>query len=322
MRNIEEAIANLSALSEYYQSLYEDYIAEAMLAKAQMEKTQELLSDLWQRQEKNCGTEANLLAHQEREEPEALISSNEVDNLSANGNGKADKKEPPLERDEEEAVEIKTLQRSLSALDEGLSVLKKIFTAEEGKTLHLTFLQKSLSQKLEREVSQEEAELYLNQAVERGYCQRDEYDRHCYWSAKADDTSELSFKNLLGDLYSPQSEEANASTLPTEEEAGEAEPKDNSTNRQRQKTYGLPPSSKIKERLIDTLVELMRQRTPEEVSISDVVDYLYTPKQQQKWSKATRYKVRTSISNALARDSYLGKKWERVRTGVYRGLVG
>jgi hypothetical protein len=51
------------------------------------------------------------------------------------------------------------------------------------------------------------------------------------------------------------------------------------------------------------------------------MNYLYSTAEQENWSKETKDKVRSSISNVLSRKTYLNKEWKRIKTGTYQPIV-
>lgn len=83
----------------------------------------------------------------------------------------------------------------------------------------------------------------------------------------------------------------------------------------------MPPSPKLRETLVETIQEYMGQTNVRRFSITDVIDYLYSQKERDSWSKGTRNKVRSCISNLLSRKAYLDKYWKRVKPGLYRAIV-
>ncbi|WP_036487444.1 hypothetical protein [Myxosarcina sp. GI1] len=91
-------------------------------------------------------------------------------------------------------------------------------------------------------------------------------------------------------------------------------------NAQRKKPYNLPPSSKLKVTLLKTVKGFLAEHKLDVFTSQDIIDYLYTKKQQSNWSKNQLTKVRQAIGNVLGRDSYLGTEWERVKLGTYRAL--
>ncbi len=89
---------------------------------------------------------------------------------------------------------------------------------------------------------------------------------------------------------------------------------------QRKKLYNLPPSSKLKVTLLKTVKGFLAEHKLDVFTSQDIIDYLYSKKQQSNWSKDRVTKIRQAIGNVLGRDSYLGTEWERVKLGTYRAL--
>jgi hypothetical protein len=82
----------------------------------------------------------------------------------------------------------------------------------------------------------------------------------------------------------------------------------------------LPPSTKLKPTLLQTVTQYIANCTPQRFSIEDLLNYLYTPKQQSKWSPAKKNQVRSCLANVLGRKAYLNTHWSRIKPGVYQPL--
>ena len=64
--------------------------------------------------------------------------------------------------------------------------------------------------------------------------------------------------------------------------------------------YKLPPSSKLRVTLLETIQEYLKQKNPLRFSIENVMNYLYSTAEQENWSKETRDKVRSSVRLVVA----------------------
>jgi Txe/YoeB family toxin of Txe-Axe toxin-antitoxin module len=271
METLERSIASLSELVEYYQRLYERYLNEAMRAKAQLEKTQELLEDLWSRQ-------TNEFSRMVRSS-----SDNRADVLEA---ATEPRRESIKEQENSRAVstplgETEDLVRQ-ERLERAIVTLKNILKSEKETTLHKNYLSKRLSEENGEELSESELIGCLEQLSAEGICRQDEYDKNCYRSV---------FKETDSVKVNP-------------------------------KTLSLPPTSKIETTLTAAIVGVMNRKKDQQLSNQDLIDYLYSEKQQKRWSSVTKEKVSKSISSVLSDKRFLGKKWLRLERGLYLSLGG
>lgn len=282
----EMAIDSLTHLESYYQSRYEYYLAMATVAKEHRERVGLLLQDL-------------LRVENYR------VESSSIGDRRVNGQVNLEwtslRESKVEERNASESAE--QMKRFLEEISLAMSAIESIVDADSGKTLHTSYLHQRLNLELERELSVELVELYLEEAVTRGYLERD-FDRSCYrvrltdWEAQGDlkQNEDVVDETVLNQGASP-----NVSSS--------------------KKPYELPPSSKLKPTLLETISHYIARHHPKRFSIDDIANYLYSPKQQSDWPQDTRNKVRTCISNVLGRKAYLGKYWSRVQPGVYRPLT-
>jgi hypothetical protein len=202
------------------------------------------------------------------------------------------------------------MKKFLEEISLAMSAIESIVDADSGKTLHTSYLHQRLNLELERELSVELVELYLEEAVTKGYLEQDEFDRSCYRARSTD--LEAQGDRLAVAVVQQNEDVVNETVL----DRG-ASPNVSSSK----KPYELPPSSKLKPTLLETISHYIARHHPKSFSIDDIANYLYPSKQQSDWSQGTRNKVRTCISNVLGRKAYLGKYWSRVQPGVYRPLT-
>ncbi len=343
-QELETAIFSLQQLKHDYQSRYEHYLALAMEAKEHRERIELLLQDLCWRETDSSRPylgESSLIARepdprltdspirQTSKPDENSLSDVSVRNGQVSGITSPHDLSSGDEREElltssasSEAVsvtddvdidsssvstEVEQMSRFLEALSSAMSVLKTVFSSDSEKTLHTSYLHKILNQKLEQELGAELVELYLNEAITRGYIEQDDGDPHCYIVKPQSD--------IITDTSAKQKEDSSLDVVQDNQRLRNSNP-----NNQSRKLYKLPSSSKLKRTLLETVNGYIVKCSPKRFSIEDVVNYLYPEKQQLDWSKTTRIKVYQAIANALGRKAYLGKEWQRIEPGVYRPL--
>ena len=283
------AIDSLTHLESYYQSRYEYYLAMATEAKEHRERVGLLLQDLLRVE--NYRVESSSISDRRVNLELSSLEESKVEESNAS----------------ESAEQMK---RFLEEISLAMSVIKSIVDADSGKTLHTSYLHQTLNLELERELSVELVELYLEEAVTRGYLEQDEGDRSCYRARSTD--LEAQGDRLAAAVVKQNEDVVDKTVL----DRGASSNVSSST-----KPYELPPSSKLKPTLLETISHYIAQHHPKSFSIDDIANYLYPSKQQSDWSQSTRNKVRTCISNVLGRKAYLGKYWSRVQPGVYRPLA-
>ena len=295
----EMAIDSLTHLESYYQSRYEYYLAMATEAKENRERVGLLLQDLLRVE--NYRVELSSIG--DRTLNQSTISERRVNlELSSLRESKVE------ERNASESAE--QMKRFLEEISFAMSVIESIVNADSGKTLHTSYLHQRLNLELEREPSVELVELYLEEAVTRGYLEQDEFDRSCYRARSTD--LEAQGDRLAVAVVKQNENVVNETVLNQKASLNVSSSK---------KPYELPPSSKLKPTLLETISHYIARHHPKRFSIDDIANYLYPSKEQSNWSQGTRNKVRTCISNVLGRKAYLGKYWSRVQPGVYRPLT-
>lgn len=279
----EAMISSLSHLQGYYQSRYEHYLAMATEAKEHRERVSLLVQDL--------------LAHSSQEEIyvmekphnhqsiEALPPPSSPTELSLDP-------DPVVEEDSFGALDVELMRKFLDSLSQAMSAIESVSKSDSGKTLHQSYLHKILNLELKTELGADLVELYLEEAITRGYLKLDEFDSSCYIAQSYHNSS-----NSMTDL-----------------------PKKPPKSLANRKPYDLPPSNKLKSTLLETIRLFIADCSPTRFSIEDVINYLYPQPQQSGWSQTKKNKVRSSISNVLGRKAYLGKQWQRIRPGIYQPL--
>ena len=298
----EAMINSLSQLQGYYQSRYEHYLAMATEAKEHRERVSLLLQDL--------------LAHSSHEENYLMEKPDNNQSIEAksldNGRGSpllSSASPTELDEDSSGALDVEQKRKFLDSVSQAMLVIESVSKSDSGKTLHQSYLHKILNLELKTELSVDLVELYLQEAITRGYLKLDEFDSSCYI---AQGYSNLS--NSMTDLPKKQNKSAECTPLAT----GNALPVGRGlANR---KPYDLPPSNKLKPTLLETIRLFIAECSPTRFSIEDVINYLYPQEQQSSWSQSKKNKVRSSISNVLGRKAYLGKQWRRIRPGIYQPL--
>ena len=258
----------------------------------------------------------DLLAHSSHEENYLMEKPDNNQSIEAksldNGRGSpllSSASPTELDEDSSGALDVEQKRKFLDSVSQAMLVIESVSKSDSGKTLHQSYLHKILNLELKTELSVDLVELYLQEAITRGYLKLDEFDSSCYI---AQGYSNLS--NSMTDLPKKQNKSAECTPLAT----GNALPVGRGlANR---KPYDLPPSNKLKPTLLETIRLFIAECSPTRFSIEDVINYLYPQEQQSSWSQSKKNKVRSSISNVLGRKAYLGKQWRRIRPGIYQPL--
>ena len=306
----EATIDSLTHLESYYQLRYEHYLAMATEAKEHRERVGLLLQDLYRNVltlENNSIESSSVNGQQNNESKErrgsndekasSLLPSTESpsslkgDSITANGEVE----------ESSAAVAPEQMKKFLSDLSIAMSVIESVSNSDSGKTLHQNYLHHLINRELNIELSEELVELYLEEAVIRGYLELDEFDNSCYRGKPKSDSfgqvSELPLEDLATD---------------------KAIDNEQLSPRESTKPYDLPESDKLKPTLFETIEGYIALNPNKRFSIDDVINYLYPQHTQLDWDKALKNKVRASISNVLGRKAYLDEHWSRIKPGVYR----
>ena len=289
MEKPTSAVSSLVKLRSYYQSQYEHYLAKATASKENKERVSLLLQDL-------AGSEIVSEAFWEEDyEPETehfqqVREKAEMVLDSASSTGE----EEDFEDNVETVNDTDRVIEALKASHQALEIIGSVSESETGKTLHLNYFQKLLEQEMSRSIDLEIVKLYLDEAISRGYLERDRFDPNCYRAVSS----------------APKSKKEE------EVEGGELE----NSSSTRSYAYKLPPSSKLKATLLETIRHYMESETPRRFSILNVINYLYSTAEQQSWSRQTKNQVGSCISNVLSRKAYLNKQWKRIKPGMYQPI--
>jgi hypothetical protein len=319
MKKPSDAISSLVQLRSYYQSQYEHYLAKATASKENRERVSLLLQDL-------SGSEAVEEAFWEADlyEPETdssrqIPEQTEVVLDLANSRGEE-------EEEDDTDVDITRTVEAIEALNQAIEIIVSISESETGKTLHLNYFQKLLSEEMSSSLNSEIVKLYLDEGIKRGYLEKDAFDPNCYRANKPRSRrvkDALIGSNRTGEVeFFEQPHEFRESEDTSEgSRLAVANYQEEKSTLTRAYAYKLPPSSKLKVTLLETIQGYLKQKNPLRFSIENVMNYLYSTAEQENWSKETKDKVRSSISNVLSRKTYLNKEWKRIKTGTYQPIV-
>ena len=311
-------IDSLTHLESYYQSKYEHYLAMATEAKENRERVELLLLDLGRdvssfednsiESSLSNGRPHNGSASHRSLDPERVIQELPQAEPSPPASSVVDE-----ERSNPSSVE--QMKRWTLDLFKAMSVIESVSNSDSGKALHQNYLHHLINRKLDIELSEELVELYLEEAIRRGYLELDEFDNNCYVAKAKNNSKSEAFIEQNGQLTG-RSEAA--TPCPKENIAKRSVTTVRLSGRESGKSYNLPPSDKLKPTLLETIEQYINKCSPKRFSIEDVINYLYPQKQQLDWSQTKKNKVRSCISNVLGRKAYLGKHWSRIKPGVYR----
>ena len=294
----ETAINSLKDLESYYQSKYEYYLALATEASSNRERVRLLLLDL-----------AKNVSYPEYQ---GLIENKQVDlNLPRVEQSKLFE----LTKDEKEDSSVNRssdfqpfkLKEVLGGLSQAINAIEFAGKLDQGKSLHKSYLHSLLNRELSQELSAEIVELYLDEAVNRGLIKRDEFDNQCYVAV------------LNNDILNKNSAQSNENSEEAQKQQ-KAQPRPGGTKQIKTKHRNLPPSSKLKLTLLQTVEQYIAESSPTSFSAEDVINYLYSTEQQTKWSQGRTRKIKASIFNVLCRKAYVDIYWKRVESGVYQPL--
>ena len=334
-------IDSLTQLEGYYQSKYEYYLAMATEAKENKERVGLLLLDL-DRDVPSYEDSSIRSSLSDGRATQALEpSSRDAPSRSHNGSAphrsldperaiqelpQAKPSEPAssvpyghqtIDEEGETPSSVEQMKRWTLDLFKAMSVIESVSNSDSGKALHQNYLHHLINRELDIELSEELVELYLEEAIRRGYLEPDEFNNDCYIAKSNNDLSSEALLEQNGQLTGRP-----PATTPCPHEEEDLAIDSVTTNRlsgkKSNKPYELPPSDKLKPTLLSTVEGYIEENRPKRFSIDDVVNYLYPQSVQSDWNKVQRNKVRTSISNVLSRKGYLGKYWSRIKPGVYR----
>ena len=299
----ETVVDSLIRLESYYQSKYEHYLAMATETREHKERVGLLLLDLGRDvedfEDKSIRSSLsdrrlrNGSALHRRSDPEKVIQKLPQAEPSEAAFGVVDEKKS-------DPGSISQIKKWTLNLFEAMSVIESVSNLDSSKTLHQNYLHHLLNTELEQELSVELVELYLSEAIRRGYLKPDEFNNNCY-------------------IALPKDENGTSANIEQNQNLAKEEATTDRLDRGKSnKFYDLPPSKRLKPTLLLTINQYIASDRPKRFSIDDVVNYLYPQPIQSNWDKTLKHKVRTSISNVLGRKAYLGKYWSRIRPGLYR----
>ena len=310
---LAKAFESLQKLEHHYKTQYEEYIAKALAAKANLDRLEVLLKDL--------SSQLSLYPQQQESflefepEPESINGNREQLELDWMGALVEDTKPDP----EPEQSDDKTKNQEISHREfvklssQVMPILESIFAQDVGKKLHLSYLHKAVNQKSLLDLSQDTVGLFLEEAIALGYCERDSYDKSCYYSVSEP-------KTLLQEALRNNPYKRTLEKKAKDEEVKEKQQLlEEESVTKREPTRSLPSSPRVKMSIADTIIGYITECQPKTFSIQDVVNYLYSPTQQQQWSGIQRKQIITSISNSLRGTKE--KQWKRINPGVYQPLL-
>ena len=331
----EATIDSLTNLEGYYQSRYEYYLAMATEAKENRERVGLLLLDLgrdvltsFDSEASHSSKDIQKMGVEQKRETRPFAPDERV-------NFELPQTDSPKELESAIAVVDKeSLAESVSQMKEwtlslakAMSIIESVSNSDSGKALHKNYLHHVINAEFEQKLSSELVELYLEEAVRRGYLELDEFDNNCYRGIKNDSNSEASVERSNMDSKDGESHSAKLLLIePLDSNVTSDRLSEEATNTKQSqirsgKLYDLPESDKLKPTLFETIEGYIALNRPKRFSIDDVINYLYPQDTQLNWDKALENKVRASISNVLSRKPYLGKQWTRIKPGVYRPLT-
>ncbi len=308
------AVESLAKLEHHYKSQYEDYLAKALAAKANLDRLEILLKDLSSQIALYPEEQESFLEFEPEEE--SLTGSREQLELDWMGALIEDDSKPDAEPDKSDD---KTENQEISHREfvelssQVMPILESIFDLELGRTLHINYLQKKVNQKIKLDLTTETVQLYLDEAIKRGYCGRDIYDSNCYVSV-------LEPKTLVKEPFTDNPYKRTYERKTRNEEVKEKQQQNQEESVTLTKpTHNLPPNPRVKMTVPDTIMGYIAECQPKTFTHEDVLNYLYSDGEQKRWSEAQTKKVIKSIRGGLSHGN--NRNWIRVRAGVYKPLL-
>ena len=314
----EAAISSLTHLESYYQSRYEYYLAMATEAKENRERVGLLLLDLsrdlspFPRQEALHLDRDIQKTGMEQNQDRSFARKDEKTNLELPQTNHKEISQIAVVDEETIAPSVSQMKEWTLSLAKAMSIIESVSNSDSGKTLHKNYLRHAIDAEFEQKLSPELVELYLEEAVRQGYLELDESDNNCYRGTKNNSNSEASVEPL-------DSNTSNRSSKSPSKRTGKAIKKNSQIKSA--KPYNLPESDKLKPTLFETIDEYITLNRPKRFTINDIINYLYPQDIQSNWDKDLNNKIRCSISNVLCRKPYIGKRWRRIKLGVYQPLT-
>ena len=319
----EAAISSLTHLESYYQSRYEYYLAMATEAKENKERVSLLLLDLGRDvssyEDNSNGSGLGDGRQTNGSAPERSLDPSRVIQELPQADPDMTRSSPAstvVDRERSDLSSVEQMKRWMLDLGRVMSVIESVSNSDSGKALHQNYLHYLLNRELEQELSVELVELYLEEAIERGYLEPDEFNDDCYIAKSKSET--LQEQNEENDLAI---DSVTTNRLSGRKTKGASPQLGSGARVARNKPYDLPKSDKLEPTLLSTIEQYIESKRPKRFSIDDVINYLYPQSVQLDWDKVQKNKVRASISNILGRKAYLGKYWTRIKPGVYRPKI-
>ena len=217
-------IDSLTQLEGYYQSKYEYYLAMATEAKENKERVGLLLLDL----DRNvsdyedssigsslsdgratqalelCSRDAPSRSHNRSASHRSLDPERAIQELP-----QAKPSEPTsfvaaghqiVDGEGETLSSVEQMKRWTLDLFKAMSVIESVSNSDSGKALHQNYLHHLINRKLDIELSEELVELYLEEAIRRGYLEPDEFNNDCYIAKSNNDLSSEALLEQNGQL--------------------------------------------------------------------------------------------------------------------------
>ena len=297
----QTAIESLKDLESYYQSRYEYYLAKATEASEYKEHVKLLIVDL---------KYTLYLEHQtvvENQQVAPQLFQDKGKQLSGSREDEIEKLVDEENKDRNEPSSLPKIKELIEGLSQAMEAIKLTCELDSGKSLHKSYLHKKLNHQLSQELSVEMVDLYLDEAVNRGLIERDRFDKQCYIAVMNNQNNQISTNDLAQRNGHSGEQQKQQKT----------QGRKRRSQKKRTKYRNLPFSARLKLTLQETVRHYIADLSPERFSAEDVINYLYSTEQQEKWTHNNVRKIKVSIFNVLSRKEYLDKYWKRVEPGTY-----
>ncbi|MBE9044539.1 hypothetical protein IQ255_08990 [Pleurocapsales cyanobacterium LEGE 10410] len=137
---------------------------------------------------------------------------------------------------------VEQMRRWTLDLFKAMSVIESVSNSDSGKALHQNYLHHLINRELDIELSSELVELYLEEAIRRGYLEPDEFNNNCYIAKSKDEA------------FLEQNED--------EDLAIDSVTINRFSGRKSNKPCDLPPSDKLKPTLLSTIEGYIEENRP------------------------------------------------------------
>ena len=261
----EATIDSLTHLESYYQSRYEHYLAMATEAKENRERVGLLLLDLGRDvsypdnlveskrtshgSQRSYDPVSSLINRQQKLEADSHQSlDNQRVNLELPQAKPEIESSPPAVIDEEKEASSSVEQMKRWTLDlfKAMSVIESVSNSDSGKALHQNYLHHLINRELNIELNEELVELYLEEAIRRGYLEPDEFNNDCYIAKPNNNSSsETAFVEQNENIATDKATDIQQLSI-----------------RESGKPYDLPPSGKLKPTLFETIEGYIEKIVP------------------------------------------------------------